>query len=63
MPNDPKPLDPLVALGAIQVLAQAALENEEPTLHEWELILREILRDCDMALPSKARPLRERKSD
>ncbi|MCJ2101226.1 hypothetical protein [Methylobacterium sp. E-046] len=63
MRDDPKPLDPLVALGAIQVLAQGALDNEEPTLHGWELILREILRDCDLALPSKARPLRTRKPD
>ena len=58
MPDDPKPLDPFVALGAIQVLAQGALDNEAPTLQSWELILREILRDCNMALPSKARLLR-----
>ena len=58
MPDDPKPLDPFVALGAIQVLAQGALDNAAPTLHGWELILREILRDCDRALPSKARLLR-----
>ena len=63
MPDDPKPFDPFIALGAIQVLAQGALDNEEPTLHGWELILREILRDCDLALPSKARPLRKRKPD
>jgi len=58
MPDVSEPLDPYIALDAIRTFAKVALENEEPTLRAYEMVMQQILQAVDRALPGKPRAKR-----